>query len=60
MGEYRAGTRNKEGLMVVDFVKRMDLVVVISATIISRKKDEHRVTYKSGGKNTQGDYVMCR
>ena len=25
-----------------------------------KKKDEHRVTYKSGGKSTQVDYVMCR
>ena len=25
-----------------------------------KKKDEHRVTYKNGGKSTQVDYVMCR
>ena len=25
-----------------------------------KKKDEHRVTHKSGGKRTQVDYVMCR
>ena len=25
-----------------------------------KKKDEHRVTYKSGGKSNQVDYVMCR
>ena len=24
-----------------------------------KKKDKHRVTYKSGGKSTQVDYVMC-
>ena len=28
MGRYGAGTRNKEGLMVVDFGKRMDLAIV--------------------------------
>ena len=28
MGKYGAGTRNKEGSMVVDFGKRMDLVIV--------------------------------
>ena len=28
MGRYGAGTRNKEGSMVVDFGKRMDLVIV--------------------------------
>ena len=25
-----------------------------------QEKNEHRVTYKSGGKSTQVDYVMCR
>ena len=57
MGRYSAGTRNKEGLMVVDFGKRMDLAIV---NTYFKKKDEHRVTYKSGGKSTQVDYVMCR
>ena len=57
MGRYGAGTRNKEGSMVVDFVKRMDLEIV---NTYFKKKDEHRVTYKSGGKNTQVDYVMYR
>ena len=27
MGRYGAGTKNKEGSMVVDFVKRIDLVI---------------------------------
>ena len=57
MGRYDAGTRNKEGSMVVHFGKRMDLAIV---DIYFKKKDEHRVTYKSGGKSTQVDYVMCR
>ena len=56
MGRYGAGTRNKEGSMVVDFGKRMDLAIV---NTYFKKKDEHRVTYKSGGKSTQVDYVMC-
>ena len=43
--------------MVVDFGKRMDLAIV---NTYFKKKDEHRVTYKSGGKSTQVDYVMCR
>ena len=34
----------------------MDLAIVNTYF----KKDEHRVTYKSGGKSTQVDYVMCR
>ena len=42
--------------MVEDFGKRMNLAIVNTYF----KKDEHRVTYKSGGKSTQVDYVMCR
>ena len=57
MGRYGTGTRNKEGSMVVDFGKRMDLAIV---NTYFKKKDEHRVTYKSGGKSTQVDYMMFR
>ena len=49
MGRYGAGTRNKKGSMVVDFGKRMDLAIF---NTYFKKKDEHRVTYKSGGKST--------
>ena len=47
MGRYSARKRNKEGSMVVHFAKRMDLAIV---NTYFKKKDEHRVTYKSGGK----------
>ena len=48
MGRYGAGTRNKEGsIMVVDFAKRIDLAIV---NTYFKKKDEHRMMYKSGGK----------
>ena len=57
MGRYGAVTRNKEKSMVVEIGKRMDLAIV---NTYFKKKDEHRVTYKSGGKSTQVDYVMCR
>ena len=57
MGRYGAGTRNKEGSMVVDFMKRMDLAIV---NTYFKNKDECRVMYKSGGKSTQVNYVMCR
>ena len=57
MGRYGAGTRNKEGSMVVDFGKRMDLAIV---NTYFKKKYEHRVTYKSGETSTQVEYVMCR
>ena len=49
--------RNKEGSMVLDFAKMMDLAIV---NTYFKKKHEHRVTYKSGEKSTQIDYVMCR
>ena len=57
MGRYGAGTRNKEGSMIVDFGKRMELAIV---NTYFKKKDEHRVTFKSGGKSIQVYYVMCR
>ena len=56
MGRYGAGTRNREGSMVMDFAKRMDFVIV---NTYFKKKDEHRVTYKCGNKSSQVDYVMC-
>ena len=57
MTRYGLGTRNKEGRMVVDFAKRMDLAVV---NTYFKKKNENRVTYKSSGKSTRIDYVMYR
>ena len=55
MGRYSTGTRNKKRSMVVDFAKRMDLAIV---NTYFKKKNEHRVTYKSGRKSTQVNYVM--
>ncbi|KAK3506240.1 hypothetical protein QTP70_017789 [Hemibagrus guttatus] len=49
--------RNLEGQMVVDFAKRMDMGVV---NTYFQKREEHRVTYKSGGRRTQVDYILCR
>ena len=43
MGRFGAGTRNKEGLMAVDFVKKTDLAIV---NIYFKKKHNHRVTIK--------------
>ena len=57
MGRYGAGTRKKEGSMVVDLDKNMNLAIV---NTYFKKKDEQKVTYKSGKKSTQVDYVMCR
>ncbi|KAK3532846.1 hypothetical protein QTP70_000262 [Hemibagrus guttatus] len=50
MGKFGVKERNLEGQMVVDFAKRMDMGVV---NTYFQKREEHRVTYKSGGKSTQ-------
>ena len=57
MERYGAGTKNREKLMMADFAKRMDLAVINTDF---KKNDKHRVTYNSGGKSIQVDYVMCR
>ncbi|KAK3548736.1 hypothetical protein QTP70_018458, partial [Hemibagrus guttatus] len=57
MGKFGVKERNLEGQMVVDFAKRMDMVVV---NTYFQKREEHRVTYKSGGKRTQVEYILCR
>uniref|UniRef100_A0A8C4R3Y4 Endonuclease/exonuclease/phosphatase domain-containing protein n=1 Tax=Eptatretus burgeri TaxID=7764 RepID=A0A8C4R3Y4_EPTBU len=56
MGRYGVNERNVEGQMVVDFAKRMEMAVINTYF----KKEEHRVTYKSGGKCTQVDYILSR
>ncbi|KAK3532136.1 hypothetical protein QTP86_008585 [Hemibagrus guttatus] len=50
MGKFGVKERNLEGQIVVDFAKRMDMAVV---NTYFQKREEHRVTYKSGGRRTQ-------
>ncbi|KAK3509141.1 hypothetical protein QTP70_020253 [Hemibagrus guttatus] len=57
MGKFGVKERNLEGQMVVDFAKRMDMAVV---NTYFQKREEHRVTYKSVGRRTQVDYILCR
>eukprot|EP00064_Thunnus_orientalis_P010544 superscaffoldBa00001440_g10570 len=57
MSGYGVKERNVEGKMVVDFMKRMEMAVV---NTYFKKREEHRMTYKSGGRCTQVDYVLCR
>ncbi|KAK3529527.1 hypothetical protein QTP70_031964, partial [Hemibagrus guttatus] len=57
MGKFGVKERNLEGQMVVDFAKRMDMGVV---NTYFQKREEHRVTYRSGGRRTQVDYILCR
>ncbi|KAK3519689.1 hypothetical protein QTP70_000999 [Hemibagrus guttatus] len=46
MGKFGVKERSPEGQMVVDIAKRMDMAVV---NTYFQKREEHRVTYKSGG-----------
>ncbi|KAK3514119.1 hypothetical protein QTP70_005119 [Hemibagrus guttatus] len=57
MGKFGVKERNLEGQMVVDFAKRMDMAVV---NTYFQKREEHRVTYNSGGRRTQVDYILYR
>ncbi|KAG2467630.1 ZDH14 palmitoyltransferase, partial [Polypterus senegalus] len=57
MGRYGVKERNEEGQRIVDFAKRMDMAVV---NTYFKKREEHRVRYKSGGRCTQVDYILCR
>ncbi|XP_062866594.1 uncharacterized protein LOC134329279, partial [Trichomycterus rosablanca] len=57
MGRFGVKERNQEGQMVVDFAKRMEMAVV---NTYFQKREEHRVTYKSGGRSSQVDYILCR
>uniref|UniRef100_A0A0F8C8D5 Craniofacial development protein 2 n=1 Tax=Larimichthys crocea TaxID=215358 RepID=A0A0F8C8D5_LARCR len=54
MGRFGIQERNAEGQMVVDFAKRIEMAVV---NTFIQKRQEHRVTYKSGGRSTQGRKV---
>ncbi|KAK3520182.1 hypothetical protein QTP70_017938, partial [Hemibagrus guttatus] len=45
MGKFGVKERNQEGQMVVDFAKRMDMA---ADNNYFQKREEHRVTYKSG------------
>ena len=57
MGRYDDKPRNEEGHMVVDFATRMAMAVV---NMYFKQREKHRVTYKSGGRSTQVDYIICR
>ncbi|XP_065662574.1 uncharacterized protein LOC136085214 [Hydra vulgaris] len=57
MGMYRVKERNTEGQMVIVFAKRIKIAIV---NTYLKKKEENRVTYKSGGRSTQVDYILCR
>ncbi|XP_051788084.1 uncharacterized protein LOC127529187 [Erpetoichthys calabaricus] len=57
-GRYGVKERNEEGQRIVDFAKRMVDMAVVNTYF--KKREEHRITYKSGGRCTQVDYILCR
>ncbi|KAK3513513.1 hypothetical protein QTP70_015480, partial [Hemibagrus guttatus] len=54
MGKFGVKERNLEGQMVVEFAKRMEIAVLNTYFLLTR------VTYRSGGRSTQVDYILCR
>ncbi|GJX51073.1 retrovirus-related pol polyprotein LINE-1 [Tanacetum coccineum] len=54
---FRYGVRNEEGRAILDFAIAHGLVVVNSHF---KKRDHHLVTFQSGGRCTQIDYLMVR
>ena len=57
MGRHGLGARNDGGEMVIDFAYRAKMAIL---NTYFHKMDEHKVTYKSGGRSTQIDYLLCR
>ncbi|XP_063600304.1 uncharacterized protein LOC134776484 [Penaeus indicus] len=57
MGKHGFGRRNAEGQMVVDFAKRWELMVSNTMFV---KRSKQKVTYSSGGRSTQVDYMLVR
>ena len=56
-GRHGLGKRNNEGQAVMDFARRMELAITNTYFV---KKPAHRVTYNSGGRSSQMDYVVLR
>ena len=54
-GEYGIGKRNAEGRMLLDFCVQKELCV---ANTWYKWRDERKVTYSSGGNDTEVDFVL--
>ena len=57
MGRHGLGKRNNEGQAVVNFSERRELA---NTNTYFAKKPAHRVTYSSGGRSSQVDYIVVR
>ncbi|XP_068228056.1 uncharacterized protein [Palaemon carinicauda] len=56
-GGHGIGERNPEGESVVDFAVSFDRAIV---NIFFKKKREHLITYRSGGRCSQIDYFLYK
>ena len=57
VGRFGLGVRNAEGNRIVEFAQRMEMAIV---NTFFEKRKEHKITYKSGGRESQIDYMLCR
>ncbi|XP_063540093.1 craniofacial development protein 2-like [Cydia strobilella] len=55
-GNYGYGTVNSQGTTIMELATQFDLPIV---NTYFKKREEHLVTYKSGGKHSQIDYFLC-
>ena len=51
------GQRNREGQNILESTESLDLALV---NTLFNKKEEHLITYKSGGNSSQIDFIMTR
>ena len=56
-GGHGHGDRNLEGERIVDFAVSFDMAIV---NTFFKKKSEHQITYKSGGRASQIDYILYK
>ena len=56
VGRFGLGVRNAEGNRIVEFAQKMEMAIV---NTFFEKRKEHKITYKSGGRESQIDYMLC-
>ena len=56
-GGHGIGERNAEGESIVDFAMSFDMAIV---NTFFKKKREHLITYRSGGRSSQIDYLLYK
>jgi len=57
MGKFGIGNKNEAGDKICNFARAGGLVII--NTLFCKRKSQ-RITYTSGGNNTQVDYILCR